>query len=497
MYTCLEIFDFVSCPFFAPPSSMTFKEDLLGILKWAELRSTLAITFACTFGLLIALIDELYYPKSPVELEPKDVISAVLLVMDLGNAEKLYLSTMARMLGMISGVFFGVALSLIEESIWISYKDTKKERHEDDWKLILYKASVFAPIVFSCTLLMKRYPKLGFPIVVFAFQVPTGLFARNIRHAASKIMSSLAAAFVSILSIVIFERVNSTAILTEANERAIRGVIGVCEIAIEGDPLKVDEFYNNSETVHKALSQADSSITSYSQWRTYTCRDTIKDFSILSKPLGPLFYESFSLYWSNAQCYRATAYRAEILFCDSQSLYDQYFKADKIRVLNSLAVIKTQLSKFLSRQYFTDEITQSLLNHLVEQELWGNMYLSLDNMRTTYLDHRADCFSTFSQRWNVTHMLRRMMVIATALTNYVRSVSLLFLRDSSRRAEYDIRMEKLVHAFEDMRTSEVPGIRTRLGSDSTSSPMSNYSSGINNSPIQRDYFSRQATKGGL
>ena len=477
-------------------------KSLRDVLRLSELRGPVSITFACTFGLLISLIDEVYYPKAPIELEAKDVVSAILLVMDLGTAEKFYVSTVFRMLGMVGGVAVGVALSLGEELVWDTYKDSRKKWHEDDWKLIVYKACVFAPVVLLCTVSMKAFSKYAYPIVVFAVQIPTGLFAKGIQHAMSKIASAFAALFIAVLAVIVFERINTTALLTEANGKAISGVLRICELAVEMDASKEQEFSEHSEEVHKAVTQAESSITTYFQWRAMTLRDkSKKDFTLLVKPLRPLFYEAYSLYWSNAQSYRAASYRADILFCDDEKDYQTYFRAHRERLQAALGTLRSEFSRFLSRQYFTCEMAEDMLNRVIETELWENIFVAQQSLRSAYMEHRAECFSTFAQRWNVTHFIRQTAVISIALVEYVKALSQLFIKDEDRRAIIARHLEELSDALDELRSSEMGGLRGRSVSTLSDSTVSvdspvNRRSGFPTEEVLKS-FARSATKGGL
>ena len=464
-----------------------------------DFRSPISITFACIVGLSLALMDAYYYPKNPVELEAKEVVASILLVMDSGTAEKFYVSTVFRMLGMIIGISVGVSLSMAEQYIWMSYKDSKEDWHEDDWKLVVYRCMIVAPVILVCTLLMKRFPKYAFPIVIFAVQVPAGLFGKGVHDAASKVMSGLAALLVATLSIVVFERINTTALLTEANSKAITGVLRICELAIEADSSLSEEFTSHSETVHKSVSQAESSIQTYAQWRSLTLRELKKDFSILVKPMRPLYYEAFSLYWSNVQCYRATSYRAEIMFCDSEESFQYHFKPERDRIVESLRTIRAELDTFFSREYFTDEITESTLKRIITPQLWDTLYLSQTVMRKKYIETRGECFTTFAQRWNVTHMMRRLVNMTIALLEYVRALSRLFLKDEDKRTILDRQLDELLDSLDEMRTSELPGVRQRSQSEiSPESPTRNafpLSTEDETAPLKT--FTRSETKGGL
>jgi hypothetical protein len=482
-------------------------------LRVSELKGPVSITFACTFGLIISLIDQDYYPKSIVELEAKDVVSAILLVMDLGTAEKFYVSTVFKMAGMVGGVALGIGLSMGEELIWTSYKDQRRDWHAEDWKLILYKSCVFAPVLLLCTLMMKRFPKYAYPIVVFAVQVPTGLFARGIQHAVSKIASAIAAVCVAVLAVVVFERINTTALLTETNGQAIGGVLRICELAIDSDHSRSAEFGEHAENVHKTVSQAEASITTYFQWRALTFREqSKKDFSLLVKPLRPLFYEGYSLYWANTQSYKAAEYRADILFCNSETSYETHFKPHRDLLVRAFGNIRLSLGTFLSRQYFTDELTEGLLNELIEEQLWNNVVFAQKGMRSSYMEHRTECFSTFAQRWNVTHFMRQTATIAIALVAYIRAIATLFLKDIDTRSFIEAKLDRLTETLDELRSSEMGGLRNRADSaftDSTwslSSPTgsvfaSMYPS-IQEAPPDRSEevlrtFARSQTKGGL
>ena len=457
-------------------------KPLRSVLRLSELRGPISITFACTFGLAIALIDQYYYPKSPIELEAKEVVSSILLVMDLGSAEKFYVSTVFRLMGMIAGIAFGVSIGMVPKLIWPSGLGK-----DEEWKIMTYRATIFGAVVLMAMLLMKRYPKYSFPFIIFAIKFPTGLLAKTVKDAISKILSDVAALFIAMLSIVVFERINTTALLTESNGKAISGVLRICELAIDSQEDEVEEFNARSEEVHKIVSQAEASISTYFQWRAMTCRsESRKDFSLIVKPLRPLFYEGYSLFWSNKQSYHCAEYKSEILFCDSFELYELHFRAPRDQLVEALRCIRNEFEVFLSKSYFTQEYSEEMLTRVIQTHLWDGIFVSQQFIRGAYMEHRTDCFSTFAQRWNVTHFMRQISVMSLALVEYVRALSMLFIKDEDKKALMGQHLDELAEALEELRSDEMGGLRG--------------SSGIMDSPTNMAYskaFARGATKGGL
>ena len=434
--------------------SFSVPSPLVKVMQWQPLRGPFAITFACVVAMAISLVDQTYFKAGPFRLRAPAVISSILLVMDIGTTEQFYLSTTLRIMGTIAGLSLGLAFSVVEESLVRSYKDPKDQRHPGDWKLIIFRVMVLVPIIFSCTMLMKRYPKYAFPLVIMAVQTPSGLFAANVREAVSVTVSSVFAVLIAVMSIVTFENLSTENHLSENLGKAIEGVLSVVELALKSDRTLVDKFSLFTEQVHKSISTVETAIATYRQWRGLTCRTLKRDYGILVKPMRPLFYQAYSLYWSNTESYRAEQYSSGIMFCDSKELYDKYFAEYRNQYLEAVEHIRADMAHFYSKTFHTGEEVDSTLERVLEDYMWNGMYLAQEQIRANYMQYRSECFSTFGQRWNVTDFMRHLAMMTLAFVEYFRAMTVIFLRDEDQRAQILRHLDELSDALDQLRKDE-------------------------------------------
>jgi hypothetical protein len=289
--------------------------------------------------------------------------------MDMSTSEKFYVQTTFRVLGTIGGVALGMAFAYIEAQISSGYNTgfRPNEVHDEDWKLIIFRTSVIVPVIFLCTLFMKLFPKYTYPFVVFAVQTPAGMFAANIKEGVGQALSAICAVVVAVISIILFENFSTESLLMQTNNRAIQGVLAITQMALRGDGAMASVFAENTETVHKNINTAESSISTYAQWRRMTCRSVRLDYTILARPIKPLFYQAYSVYWSNVESYKASDYNSRYLFCDSPEFFDKYFRdlVDGIDV--AVDGIREELSKFFSTLYHQDEHVLAMLDRIISQ----------------------------------------------------------------------------------------------------------------------------------
>lgn len=448
-------------------------------LTWQELKGPISVTFACFFGMLFAMLDEKYF-KTELSINSMAVISSILLLMDMDSSERFYISITFRIAGTIVGISLGLALSILEDSLVTSaYKDPEANiRHEDDWKLIFFRVCVLVPIIFACTIMMRAFPKYAYPFVVLAVQTPAGLFAPTMKDATSSAMSSVLAIIVAIFSIVAFENKTTATILMETNKKAINGVLAVVRLSIRADAQTSEEFLSCSEQVHKSISTTENSISTYTQWRSISFRKISKDYFSLVKPLRPLFYQAYSLYWGNAQSFRADHYSASSLFCDTEDLYRQYFAEHVDLIEQSFSEIATELDTFYTKTFHTDEEVTTMMHKLVEGCMWKSLVTAQERIRSAYYQYRGICFGTFAQRCNVTDFIYQICMMSLALVEYFRAITDLFIENEDEEQILFRKLEELSMALDDMRKIHDPWVlqnksetRASLGSRG-SSPIS-------------------------
>ena len=447
-------------------------KEAIDLFTWKQLRGPVSVTFACMLGMCLALADEFYFKDTPFKLSAAGVMGTTLMLMDMSTSEKFYVQTFFRIIATVGGIGLGMSLAYAESFIAKAYKSDQKQLHEDDWKLILYRSSTLIPLVFICTLMMKIFPKYSYPFVVFAVQTPAALFAADVKEAVGLGLSALCAIVVAVIAIVTFENFTTDSLLMDTNNRAIQGVLAIAQFALRGDSSA--DVLKNSETVHKSINSAETSIATYSQWRRITCRSVAHDYSQLIKPMKPLFYQAYSVYWGNVDSFRAHEYHSDYLFCDTKNQFEMHFKSHVDAIHIAIDGIRDELNQFFAHMYHDDDEVVEMLERVIEGYFWNGLCAIQQDLKANYLEHRDECYSTFAQRWNMTDYLREFAMITLALVEYFRSMALLFIStdNGDKQAVIFMRLDELSEALDNLRREESvqKSIRSRANSGSLGGP---------------------------
>ena len=433
------------------------------LFTWRELKGPVAVTFSCLVGMVGSMVFQYNYPKSIMPIQTAAVIATTLLIMgEMGTSEKFYLKSTLRVLGVVSGIALGMIYALFEKLLEDyldipnsaeAMNDPAAHSNPNEWKLIVFRISVISPTIFLCCMMMKVFPKYSYAINVMAIHCPTALLAKTIYASLGIAVSAFVAVFAAVLSLVLFDKFTTESLLMETNKACINGVLSVFQLAVTGDPENLDQFLNHTDSVHKSISSAESAHDTYAQWRAWTCREVAHDFKALVKPTRPLFYQAYSLYWSNVAAYHATEYRADILFCNDAAAYERYFKSLVDDMVISIAKIKELLSKIYSDASLKDEELDLIFDEIIANCLWNGMLRSQEEMKRLYLKHRKEVYTTFGQRWNMTDYLRQIAMMNLAFVEYMRSMITVF-QTEQRRVRLTKLLDELAEGLDDLRREE-------------------------------------------
>jgi len=470
------------------------------VLDWSQLRAPVSVTFAVVFGMTLALLDAAYFSFTAIEIEAPAVIGSILLIMDKGTSESFYLATFYKTLCSIAGVSVGMTLSLMEAQIAAEYKDASNRRliHEEDWKIMVFRVCVLVPIIFSGTLLIKRFKAMTYPILVFMVQIPSGVFAKSVLAAASSVVTNLVAIFIATVSIVVFDNISTEGVVMRTQGKVAEGVLSVMELALEADPDLSDEFDVSSDQVHKSISSLEISVAVNIEWRSVTCRHVPANHAALIYPLRTLFYQGFSLYWGNVQSYKAAEFSGKILFCNTPEAYENYFHPLVRSVSLAVSGIKLELKAFFNKNYFVQSDTVAMLERVLDDHLCNGLFLAQQHMRAAYTEYRDVCFSSFLQRCGITDYLRQLSLMTLALVDYLKAFSQIFLKDDDTVARLNGELDRIAEALDAMRKSETVSDSLFLHERVLSSDLPDLIvSATTLSPINKSPLSRAVTKGGL
>jgi hypothetical protein len=160
--------------------------------------------------------------------------------------------------------------------------------------------------------------------------------------------------------------------------------------------------------------------------------------------------------------------------------------------------IKLELEVFFAKSYNTREDTQAMLERLIEDQLWNGIVLAQQHMRATYTEYRDECFATFVQRWNVTDFFRQLSMMTLALVEYLRALSVVYLKIDPESHHISQQFNQLSDAVDLMRKAEHVTLRRRISSTMDRNHHSHdFDPPLSESTHEHNNFERLNSKGGL
>jgi hypothetical protein len=381
------------------------------------MRGPISVTFACLVGIVITQLCGYHGIPENLPLDSAAVVSTTLIIMEMGTSEKFYMKTTYRVIGVGAGICIGIVYAILEQKAKDSWGMDEK------WMKILFRVALLAPTIFAATVSMKKFPTYAPGLSVMAIHIPIAMLAKTMHKAIGIAMALMMAVIIAIITLIIFERLTSESMLLDTNRNCIHGVLSVVQLGITSDPMNSEKFTKHTNEVHKTVSSAESAMETYMKWRSMTCREPRHDFKALLKPIRALFYQGYALYWTNVSSFHADQYKANILFCDSEQLYDKHFRNQVEELVHIFEGIKDTLGNIFSHSGNSKGVPiTELVDHVIINGLWNGICRLQESLKRTYFQHRKDCFSTVRQRWNVLDYLRQLAMITLAFVEFSKTL---------------------------------------------------------------------------
>lgn len=454
-----------------PPVVIKLSAETREVFTWKQLRGPLSVTFACLCGLAATQVMWYYDVPQSMKIKTAAVLSTTVLIMEMGTSEKLYIKSTFRVIGVMVGICIGIVFALIESTVqkYLGIQ-TLGNGTDNEWIILLFRVLVLGPSIFIVCILMKLKPTFAYGLNVAAINIPAAMLAKTIWQSMGVFVGVMMAAFLCVVSLVIFEKFTTESYQMDTNRVCIHGVLSVFQLALTSDRSNGEKFSKHADQVHKSISAAESAQETYVQWRRYTCRDVIHDFKALVKPTRPLFYKAYSLYWGNVSAFHADQYRAEWLFCDSAEKYEQLFRAHVDDLVRLIEEIKDDLGLLYSRPNMPQAEKDAIFDRIIVDRLSEKIVPIQEQIKQTYIANRKTCFSSYGQRWNMLDYLRQVGMISMAFVEYMIALVKVFQSGESKE-RFMKTLDDLEISLDTLRKeSEITGtsFRSNLGKDDES-----------------------------
>jgi len=409
------------------PLIITLSAEKKEVFTWKQIRGPLSVTFASLGGMILTQLFWFYNIPSSFTIRTKDVLSTIVMTMEMATSENFYIKSSYRIVGVLVGICIGMIYALIEQVIQ-RYLGIEKlgKGSDNEWIILIYRILILGPTIFIICILMKLKPTYERAFNILAINIPAAMLAADIYESLGMFSAVGIAVVLAVLSIFLFEKFTTESYLMDTNRVCIHGVLSVVQLALTGDPADAEKFTKHSDSVHKNISAAESAQKTYTQWRSYTCRTVDHDFKKLVDPTRPLYYQAYSLYWGNVSAFHAETYKANMLFCDTREKYDALFRGsieDHVRLIED---IKVNLGKLYTQRNLTRDEMSALFDSIVVSGLLNGSVRIQESLKRSYLLNRKTCFSTYGQRWNMLDFLRQLSMITLAFVDYMRGMVTIF-----------------------------------------------------------------------
>jgi hypothetical protein len=151
------------------------------------------------------------------------------------------------------------------------------------------------------------------------------------------------------------------------------------------------------------------------------------DYDSLSSATRPLFYISYSLYWTLVMAPVGNGSGGVFLFCDNATMYDLYFRAPRMMLEGSMMAIQESLTRILMHDPKDECHPHQHMEMILSRHLWFGCQRSIHILKESYIEHRDKCFSTSGQHWSFIEFLHQTMSLTMAVCGYIHVIAEMFL----------------------------------------------------------------------
>ncbi len=231
------------------------------------------------------------------------------------------------------------------------------------------------------------------------------------------------------LTIFIFNFPRAGTLLANTHKNAVANLFTLVRFAIQSDPRCIDDFEDCTVKVRRALASTSASFEFYAQWRRWTHRTVRMDYDSLSQATRPLFYCSYSLFWTLVMAPVGNGSGGVFLFCDNAIMYDMYFRMPRMAIEGAMMAIQESLCRILVHDPVDECHAHQHMEMIISRHLWHGCMRNIHILKETYLEHRNKCFSTSGQHWSFIEYLHQVISLTMSVCGYVHVIAEIFLPD--------------------------------------------------------------------
>lgn len=387
------------------------------IFTWHFLKDPFAICTAIIAGVMIGILSNSFDPHDTFNLVW--IVTTTLLVMVLGSAESILVEAIFRMIGTVLGVGLGALIALGHNQM---LKDGASVT-----ALHAYQLSLEVVLVFLVAALSKLFPSVGSVLFFTSLTAAILIFSPDQAITYQRTLSVLLGTASALICTIAFHYTVADELLFHDHRIVADKVLRLTEFAVSYQISDKERFDETASRIRSSLNSASVVWDAYYKWRRLSLRKPAFDFASVTRALRPLYYETFSLYWSHIE----TGLRpgdARMLYCDTEEDYHLLFRPIVHSITQGIREVRAILIEVLDPSAISPYIRRTKFNHLTEV-IGSNFLINLQIMNIRYVDNRLLSFSHRSQRWSMCDYLLSLACVLMELTEYLKVVVLLFEKE--------------------------------------------------------------------
>ena len=257
----------------------------------SELSNTfqgpLSVTFACSLAVLTMMIVEHHAPGLRQNVEANLLITTIIVSMDTGTSEAIYLVTVLRFLGSLTGVAVGLLIQAVELAL-ISYRHSSLSLGG----IIALRLVTLTPPIYACVYYMKRYPRYMTVFLLTAINCPAVVLSQRSHAALSIIIGTVFGSVTAILTWMIFDRSSSEKYLMHSCIETTHDILSLLQLGLDRPGMDLQTTTRLTEKIQANILSGEQAYTQYAIWRAWLCSKTVHNFDPIYDRLRDLFFRA-------------------------------------------------------------------------------------------------------------------------------------------------------------------------------------------------------------
>ena len=339
---------------------------------WEEVRGPLSVSFACSVAIVTIILLEFHSPEFRKNIEANLLLSTVIVIMDMGTSEAVYLGTILRFLGSIIGIGLGLLIQIIIFQV-DSGATARGPAVAGTIRLM-----ALAPIIYLCAYYMRKYPRYQSVFLLTAINCPAVILSQRSYVALSVVIGTVVGSLAAIMTYVIFDRSSSDSFLVKTYSTTVQDVLSLIQAGLDRSRYEKQYIVILNTEIQKNMLMVRQTYKQYATWQSWLRLPTKHDFEPMYDSLCDLFF-------------RSTVLAVDEQADDATHIYRGLIGAPVRCIVTSIDSIKMKLQDVFSGSIGPSERV-TLLDDLVDSDLQDGIILHYEAILDAHFQFQTNEF---------------------------------------------------------------------------------------------------------